>query len=188
MSYKQLYQHWFSNNLSISHVIHITPMYGVKKMTEIFNRVNWELCKTFLPNRFPNFKEDVDRFNFYVFPQTFPDTHYHLLVHSPQFVTKKMVGNCVCFNSLKTCEICTRKRLEELFLEVDKKFKLDITEKYWDRNDTEQTRVLYKGNIRINDIYDNTYDATQQIYVTRDFSYRMDLKPEDDFFVIPERF
>ena len=172
MTNKQQLQRWLSNNGNISHVIHITPMYGVQRMKEIFYKVNWGLCKSFLPNRFPNFKQSKDRFNFFVFPQLIPDRHYHLLVHSPRFVTKKRERNCVCFQSLNTCEICVRRRLEELFLEVNNRFKL--------------TTHNEKGNFRINDIYDNTYDATQQIYVTRDLSNRMDLKIEDDFYVIPE--
>ena len=193
---KQHYQKYFGvNNYNITHVIHIAPKYSEWRMKKIFYRVNWELCKTFLPNHFPNFKDSGDRFNFYCFPQfknrhaiDWKDKgfHFHLLVHSPQRITKKMVGNCICFNSLNTCEKCVTRRLKELFLETDKSFRFNKTEKYWDENEVKQTRVLNEGNIQINEIYDNTYDATQQIYATRDFSKNVEGIKEDEFFVIPE--
>jgi len=176
---KSHYQKWLATDENFTHSIHIQPSsISEQSMYKIFDKVNWELCKSFCKNKFWKYRDKKDRFNFVVFRQFESGRHYHLLVNSPKTVTKK-VRECVCNSNVmfdrgfvkhkpdkyKTCDMCVSWKLEELFKSVG-------------------TRL---NNVDIKDTTQyNEYDGNQQIYVSRKLPTKITGEyKNDNFYFVP---
>ena len=152
---KQNFQQWLGCNGNLTHAIHITPnKYSDTQMRKYLSWVNSELNETFLSRRFYNFKNQFDRFMFIVFREyqhTDKGRHYHLLVHTPDTVTKHYSGLCFCtrkdakkINPIP-CEYCIEFCLRDIFKELKANIKTTI------RN----TKTH------------NEYEGSQQFYVSK---------------------
>ena len=170
---KQNFQKWLSSNRNITHAIHVTPnKYSDTQMRKYFRWVNFELNKTFLPRRFYKFKNQFERFMFMGFREyqhTDKGRHYHLLVHTPDSVTKHYRGGCFCSRkdakqiNPKPCEYCIEFCLRDIF---------------------EELKANIKTTIR-NTLEDSEYEGSQQVYVSKQLPTRFtgDYK-HDNFFIV----
>ena len=170
---KQNFQKWLSSNGNLTHAIHVTPnKYSDTQMRKYFRWVNFELNKTFLPRRFYNFKNQFDRFmfiGFREFQHTDKGRHYHLLVHTPDSVTKHYRGGCFCSRkdakqiNPKPCEYCIEFCLRDIF---------------------EELKANIKTTIR-NTLEDSEYEGSQQVYVSKQLPTRFtgDYK-HDNLFIV----
>ena len=157
---KENFQQWLVRDENFTHSIHIKPNdYSDIRMRKYLSWVNYELNKTFLSRRFFKFKNQFDRFMFVVFKEFKSGEvgrHYHLLVHTPNSVTKHYSGNCFCRRNVATeinplpCEYCIEFRLREIFKEL---------------------KANIKTKIR-NTIDDSEYEGSQQIYVSKQLPTR----------------
>ena len=170
---KQNFQQWLSGNSNITHAIHMKPNdYSETLMRKYLSWVNYELNKTFLSRRFYNFKNQFDRFMFIVFKEyrhTDVGRHYHLLVHTPDTVTKHYSGNCFCSRkdtkqiNPMPCEYCIEFCLKDIFKELKANIKTTI------RNTTTHSE----------------YEGSQKVYVSKQLPTRFtgDYK-KDKFYII----